>query len=215
MRELFLSQFVSLFACYEKYVIVPNLEVTSVESWWTCREYGGNFDSKMFLMEQPSPRLPFLSHFTSTQMFASFIDLKVISLIEQHKPPEPNVHIFDARIAQFRALHADPASNPGGAGNTTIYDSELKSDSAAGSAWLERIKAIETQVAARLSQVPREAAPARPLTASATATATDCTDGQSSGSMQQQQAYYSASNAVKYLFENIDTTLLGVSVLGY
>ena len=199
MRELFLSQFVSLFACYEKYVIVPNLEVTSVESWWTCREYGGNFDSKMFLMEQPSPRLPFLSHFTSTQMFASFIDLKVTSLIEQHKPPEPNVHIFDARIAQFRALHADPTSNAGGGGNTAIYDSELKSDRAVGSAaaWLERVKAIETQVAARLSQVPREAAPARPLTTTAT-DCTDCTDGRNS--------------AVKYLFENIDTRLLRVSV---
>lgn len=187
MRELFLAQFVSLFACYEKYVIVPNLEQTSVESWWTCREYGGNFDSKMFLMEQPSPRLPFLSHFTSTQMFASFIDLKVISLIEQHKPPEPNVHIFDARIAQFRAQHADAAS-----GSAVMC--ELKAHAAAQSTYSLDIKGIEAKVAARLGQVPREAPLARRLTPAEPPTQ-DATQ-----------------RRAKYLFENIDTKLLKVSV---
>ena len=94
VRELFLQKFVQMFVSYEKFVIVPNLETTNIESWWTCREYTGNFDSKMFLIEQPSPRLPFLSHFIATQMFASFIDLKIVSLIDPLKATEPNVKVF-------------------------------------------------------------------------------------------------------------------------
>ncbi len=39
----------------------------------------------MFLIEQPSPRLPFLSHFIETQMFTRFIDLKIISLIDMQR----------------------------------------------------------------------------------------------------------------------------------
>ena len=132
-----------------------------MESWWTCREYTGNFDSKMFLMEQPSPRLPFLSHFISTQMFASFIDLKIISLIEQ-RPPEPNVKIFDERIAQFRALHAGGPEN----GNNVIY--ELK---AAESIKSLDIKGIEARVVRCYSQVPAEAPAVKKLTS-------DCVDGQ-------------------------------------
>ena len=94
VRELFLQRFVQMFVSYEKFVIVPNLENNQIESWWMNREYSGNFDSKMFLIEQPSPRLPFLSHFIATQMFVSFIDLKIISLIDPQKPPEPNVKVF-------------------------------------------------------------------------------------------------------------------------
>jgi hypothetical protein len=88
IRELFLQRFVQMFVYYEKFVIVPTLtENNPIESWWMNREYSGNFDSKMFLIEQPSPRLPFLSHFIATQMFASFIDLKIVSLID------PNVKV--------------------------------------------------------------------------------------------------------------------------
>jgi hypothetical protein len=94
IRELFLQRFVQMFASYEKFVIVPTLENNSqIDTWWSNREYSGNFDSKMFLIEQPSPRLPFLSHFISTQMFVSFIDLKIISIIDSQKDPDPNVKV--------------------------------------------------------------------------------------------------------------------------
>ena len=84
LRELFLLKFVQMFVSYEKFVIVPsNIDAAQIDQWWMQREYSGvNFDSKMFLIEQPSPRLPFLSHFLSTQLFVSFIDSKIISIID-------------------------------------------------------------------------------------------------------------------------------------
>ena len=104
IRELFLQRFVHMFVSYEKFVIVPtNLEKNQIESWWINREYSGNFDSKMFLIEQPSPRLPFLSHFIATQMFVSFIDLKIISLIDPKKAPDPNVKV--SLELKYRAFH--------------------------------------------------------------------------------------------------------------
>ncbi len=72
---------------------MPNLENNQIETWWSNREYSGNFDSKMFLIEQPGYRLPFLSHFIASQMFVSFIDLKIISLIDPRKSPDPNVKV--------------------------------------------------------------------------------------------------------------------------
>lgn len=84
IRELFFLKFVQMFVSYEKFVIVPsNIEASQIDQWWMQREYSGvNFDSKMFLIEQPSPRLPFLSHFIATQIFVSFIDSKIISIID-------------------------------------------------------------------------------------------------------------------------------------
>jgi hypothetical protein len=72
---------------------VPTLESNQIETWWSNREYSGNFDSKMFLIEQPGYRLPFLTHFIASQMFVSFIDLKIISLIDPRKSPDPNVKV--------------------------------------------------------------------------------------------------------------------------
>jgi hypothetical protein len=91
IRELFLLKFVQMFASYEKFVIVPNIENNKIETWWTNREYSGNFDSKMFLIDQPSPRLPFLSHFIATQMFVSFVDLKIVSSLQNEKEPSVKV----------------------------------------------------------------------------------------------------------------------------
>lgn len=102
IRELFLQKFVQMFATYEKFVIVPNIENNDLENWWLNRDHAGNFDSKMFLIEQPSPRLPFLSHFLSTQMFVSFIDLKIISLIDHQKPADSQICIFDEKIKAFK-----------------------------------------------------------------------------------------------------------------
>ena len=80
------------------------MQNNQIESWWMNREYSGNFDSKMFLIEQPVSRLPFLSHFIATQMFVSFIDLKIISLIDTHKSPDPNVKVFNNTYIYLRFL---------------------------------------------------------------------------------------------------------------
>ncbi len=99
IRELFLQRFIHMFASYEKFVMLPTMKtsfsfndesgdveatnkIKTIDDWWANREYMDNFDSKMFLIEQPSPYLPFLSHFVYTQMFVSFIDLKIMSFYQ-------------------------------------------------------------------------------------------------------------------------------------
>lgn len=52
-----------------------------------------------FLSDQAEPYLPFLSHFIETQMFATFIDNKIMS---QWEEKEPLLHVFDARIDKAR-----------------------------------------------------------------------------------------------------------------
>lgn len=151
IRELFLLKFVQMFASYEKFVITPQLNINYENEsekenthaqlmdqqiqFWLNKDYAGNFDSKMFLIEQPSPRLPFLSHFIETQMFVRFIDLKVLSMIERQQRKmnrhhtsrikkeemshqndsedneacmiDPNVRIFDERIRKFRETETE------------------------------------------------------------------------------------------------------------
>ncbi|CAF0736302.1 unnamed protein product [Brachionus calyciflorus] len=137
VRELFLSKFVQMFASYEKFVIVPTIENNDFENWWMNREYSGNFDSKMFLIEQPSPRLPFLSHFISTQMFVSFIDLKIISIIDPQKPIDFNVKMFDEKIKQFKE------------GDLNLY--EVKNENSKG---FIDVKELEKEVLVKLNQEP-------------------------------------------------------------
>jgi hypothetical protein len=58
------------------------------------RKYASsNFDSKMFLIEQPSPYLPFLTHFVETQMFVSFIDTKILSQNAKSYSMDPYVKV--------------------------------------------------------------------------------------------------------------------------
>ncbi len=52
-----------------------------------------------FLSDQPEPYLPFLSHFIETQMFATFIDNKIMS---QWEEKEPLLRVFDTRIDKAR-----------------------------------------------------------------------------------------------------------------
>lgn len=52
-----------------------------------------------FLSDQPEPYLPFLSHFIETQMFATFIDNKIMS---QWEEKEPLLRVFDGRIEKAR-----------------------------------------------------------------------------------------------------------------
>ena len=86
IRELFLQHFVHIFSQYENFVMRPSSEYKSINDWYKNREFMDNFDSKMFLIEQPSPYLPFLSHFLTTQMFVSYIDLKIESFYQQADP---------------------------------------------------------------------------------------------------------------------------------
>ncbi|XP_063761495.1 DENN domain-containing protein 5B-like isoform X2 [Eleginops maclovinus] len=96
LREVFASRFTTMFADYEAFVIqsAPDLE-----SWLTNREQMHNFDKASFLSDQPEPYLPFLSHFIETQMFATFIDNKIMS---QWEDKEPLLRVFDARIDKAR-----------------------------------------------------------------------------------------------------------------
>lgn len=52
-----------------------------------------------FLSDQPEPYLPFLSHFIETQMFATFIDNKIIS---QWEEKDPFLRVFDSRIEKIK-----------------------------------------------------------------------------------------------------------------
>ncbi|XP_030575687.1 DENN domain-containing protein 5B-like isoform X2 [Archocentrus centrarchus] len=96
LREVFATRFTTMFADYESFVIqsAPDLE-----SWLTNREQMHNFDKASFLSDQPEPYLPFLSHFIETQMFATFIDNKIMS---QWEEKEPMLSVFDTRIDKAR-----------------------------------------------------------------------------------------------------------------
>ncbi|XP_054227249.1 DENN domain-containing protein 5B isoform X14 [Homo sapiens] len=52
-----------------------------------------------FLSDQPEPYLPFLSRFIETQMFATFIDNKIMS---QWEEKDPLLRVFDTRIDKIR-----------------------------------------------------------------------------------------------------------------
>ncbi|XP_065140924.2 DENN domain-containing protein 5B isoform X1 [Paramisgurnus dabryanus] len=96
LREVFAARFATMFADYESFVIQNSPDL---ESWLTNREQMHNFDKASFLSDQPEPYLPFLSHFIETQMFATFIDNKIIS---QWEEKEPLLRVFDGRIEKAR-----------------------------------------------------------------------------------------------------------------
>ena len=227
IRELFLNKFVQMLASYDKFVIVPPPppnatdaksnntskkneaakasfvadDSSSGSSYWLRSDYTGNFDSKMFLIEQPSSRLTFLSHLLETQMFAQFIDLKLISLIDCQRHAalvragvaaswrldparlvEPSTRIFDAKIRRFKE-----SLESGGGGELTVD-----------------LRGIERHVRQRmrrggdagLVQAPK----AKQLAVAATTTAVE-------------QNYHASDEAVEAavataLFESIDATLL-------
>ncbi|XP_068134357.1 LOW QUALITY PROTEIN: DENN domain-containing protein 5B [Hyperolius riggenbachi] len=96
IREVFANRFTQMFADYEAFVIQA---AHDMESWLTNREQMQNFDKASFLSDQPEPYLPFLSRFIETQMFATFIDNKIMSLWEEK---EPLLRVFDTRIEKIR-----------------------------------------------------------------------------------------------------------------
>lgn len=56
-----------------------------------------------FLSDQPEPYLPFLSRFLETQMFASFIDSKILCHDDEEK--EHTLKVFDSRVDKIRMLN--------------------------------------------------------------------------------------------------------------
>uniref|UniRef100_A0A8D0DRS8 DENN domain containing 5B n=1 Tax=Salvator merianae TaxID=96440 RepID=A0A8D0DRS8_SALMN len=96
LREVFANRFIQMFSDYEAFVIQA---AQDRESWLTNREQMQNFDKASFLSDQPEPSLPFLSHFIETQMFATFIDNKIMS---QWEEKDPFLRVFDSRIEKIR-----------------------------------------------------------------------------------------------------------------
>ncbi|KAM4617362.1 DENN domain-containing protein 5A isoform 2-T2 [Discoglossus pictus] len=100
VREVFANRFTQMFADYEVFVIQPSQDK---ESWFTNREQMQNFDKASFLSDQPEPYLPFLSRFLETQMFASFIDNKIMYHDDDDK--DPILRVFDSRVDKIRLLN--------------------------------------------------------------------------------------------------------------
>ncbi|XP_010789793.1 DENN domain-containing protein 5A isoform X2 [Notothenia coriiceps] len=100
VREVFANRFTQMFADYEVFVIQPSQDK---ESWFTNRDQMQNFDKASFLSDQPEPYLPFLSRFLETQMFASFIDSKILCHDDEDK--EHTLRVFDSRVDKIRMLN--------------------------------------------------------------------------------------------------------------
>ena len=97
VREIFANRFTQLLLEYEKFVIQPQQELK--EDWTSNREQMQNFDKASFLSDQPEQYLPFLSPFTETQMFASFIDMKIM---ENWEGPDPSLAVFNQRVERLK-----------------------------------------------------------------------------------------------------------------
>lgn len=75
IRNVFLKNFVSIFIDYENYLIIEHQ--SSNKSSSIQRSGLLAFDKMGFLSDQPETYLPFLSAFLETQMFTSFLDLRL------------------------------------------------------------------------------------------------------------------------------------------
>ncbi|XP_048401713.1 DENN domain-containing protein 5A isoform X2 [Stegostoma tigrinum] len=129
IREIFANRFTQMFADYEVFVIQPTQDK---ESWFSNREQMQNFDKASFLSDQPEPYLPFLSRFLETQMFASFIDNKIMCHDDDDK--DQILRVFDARVDKIRTLNVRTPTL-----RTSMYQKCTTIDAAE--------KAIETRLA--------------------------------------------------------------------
>ncbi|XP_041355210.1 DENN domain-containing protein 5B-like isoform X3 [Gigantopelta aegis] len=102
VREIFLNRFVHMFSSYEAFVIQPSQDM---EAWLNNRESMQIFDKASFLSDQPETHLPFLSPFTETQMFTTFVDNKIVS---QWEETDPYLRVFDDRIKMINDEPGDP-----------------------------------------------------------------------------------------------------------
>lgn len=92
IREIFLNRFVHIFQSYESFVIFPNQDK---EDWFNNRDSMQNFDKASFLSDQPEQHRLFLWRFLESQMFATLIDNKILSIWGEQ---DNNLAIFDNRI---------------------------------------------------------------------------------------------------------------------
>ena len=74
-----------------------------MESWLSNRENVHTFDKTTFLSDQPAAHLPFLSRFLESQMFASFIDSKVLANFGQ---AHHCVRVLDTRIKLLKLANS-------------------------------------------------------------------------------------------------------------
>ena len=98
IREILVNWFTQVFLDYQTFVIHP-LDNQDMEQWIENREQMENFDKAAFLSDQPAQFLPFLAPFIESQMFASFVDTKLISWWSE---PDPSLAVFDQRISQIK-----------------------------------------------------------------------------------------------------------------
>ena len=98
IREILVNWFTQVFLDYESFVIHPQ-DNQDMEQWIQNREQMENFDKAAFLSDQPVPFLPFLAPFIETQMFASFVDTKLIGWWSEQ---DPGLAVFDQRISQMK-----------------------------------------------------------------------------------------------------------------
>lgn len=117
VRNVFLQAWRDALKGYESYVIVPDnadawlagqLRVQSACQWRsssfsppppiTGAFQGSVFDSLAFLSDQPGVNVPFLSAFFETQIFSSFIDGKLTSLLTNPQLATP----FDRMMGSQR-----------------------------------------------------------------------------------------------------------------
>ncbi|XP_070536511.1 DENN domain-containing protein 5B-like isoform X2 [Ptychodera flava] len=105
VREVFCYRFVQMFRNYESFVIQPNQEM---EAWINAREQMQNFDKAAFLSDQPDAAIPFLSPFIESQMFATFIDWKIMGNWEEM---DNNLRVFEARIDNYKTKNTDPTGS--------------------------------------------------------------------------------------------------------
>ena len=96
VKQIFLNCFVQIFAGYDNFVVNTSKDM---ESWLKSRETVYNFDKTGFLSDQPECHLRFLSSFTETQMFTTFIDNKIAS---QWEEIDPYLCVFDMRIKSIQ-----------------------------------------------------------------------------------------------------------------
>uniref|UniRef100_A0A0N5AA87 DENN domain-containing protein 5B n=1 Tax=Syphacia muris TaxID=451379 RepID=A0A0N5AA87_9BILA len=100
IREIFLNRLAWLLYSYEHFVITTN--TTDKDLYFASRDSLVNFDKAAFLSDQPDSNLPFLAAFLETQMFASFVDAKIVS---QWEASDQNLQLFDARIQTLKEIH--------------------------------------------------------------------------------------------------------------
>lgn len=99
VREIFLNRFVQMFAAYEHFVIWPNQDR---QQWLSNRESLQNFDKASFLSDQQQHHRPFLSRFLESQMFATLVDNKIMSVWDGEF--DASLRLFDNRIKILRSV---------------------------------------------------------------------------------------------------------------